>query len=151
MISIWSPISVADLVFFADTTEAYQSGRYRVFSISSRRKHLFPPKDRLGSNQSWPVIFSTVAHGEGISVCKVIRDVSVIGKRNRWSCLCQAHMISVILFVAMWEQMDSRFLTSADDGEQHFFPPGVSVRGGPSGFEDFGRGLPTRTHHLGNG
>ncbi len=69
------------------------------------------------------MIFGTVAHGEGISVCKVIRDVSVIGKRNMWACFRQAEVISVILFEAMWEQTNSRFLTSADHGEQHCIPP----------------------------
>ncbi len=86
-------------------------------------KRLFPPTDRLGSNQSWPVIFGTVAHGEGISVCKVIRDVSVIGNRNVRAFPCQADVISIILFVAMWEQTNSRFLTSADYSEQHCTPP----------------------------
>jgi hypothetical protein len=86
-------------------------------------KRLFPSTDRPGSNQSWPGVFGSVAHGEGISVCKVIRDVSVIGKRNMWACFCQAHVISVILYVAMWEQTNSRFLTSANDGEQHCIPP----------------------------
>jgi hypothetical protein len=69
------------------------------------------------------MIFGTVAHGEGISVCKVIRDVSIIGKRNMWACFCQAYVKSVILFVAMWEQTNSRFPASADEGEQHGIPP----------------------------
>jgi hypothetical protein len=86
-------------------------------------KRLFPPKDRFGRDQGWPMIFGTVAHGEGISVCKVIRDISIIGKRNMRACFCQAYVKSVILFVAMREETNCRFGASADDGEQHGIPP----------------------------
>lgn len=74
------------------------------------------------------MIFGTVAHAKGISVGKITRDVPVIGKRNMRACFRQAHMISIILLVAMREQANSRFLTSADDGEQNGIPPGGLAR-----------------------
>src|SRR5205807_9963940 len=75
-----------------------------------------PPPDQLRSNHRWPVIFAT--HAQRIPVCKVIRDVSLIGKRNIRTSSYAAYVIAAIFLVSMWEQTNG-FPTTVYYCEHH--------------------------------
>jgi len=62
-------------------------------------------------------MFVPVAHAERVSVGKVIGDVSRIRKRNVRPLPHKTNVVAVIAPAAMWEQTDSGFPATADDGE----------------------------------
>jgi hypothetical protein len=62
--------------------------------------------DCFRSYQTWGAVLGSVTHLKRISICKIRRDIAVIGDRNIWAFLSQMDVVPVVV-EAMWKQAGS--------------------------------------------
>src|SRR5215468_5505013 len=93
------------------------------FSLGQLLEGLFPPLDRIRTDQSGVVLCCAIAHAERIAIGEIFGDVAIVGERNMGALSRQADMVTAIHFVAMRKQPDSGSLAAANSGIQHGYLP----------------------------
>jgi hypothetical protein len=67
------------------------------------------------------MVLGSVTHLERIAICKIGRDIAVIGDRNIWALLSQMDVVSVIV-ESMRKQTDSSIFAARYFSKQHRAP-----------------------------
>src|SRR5260370_33240502 len=85
---VWKEIFRAPCELLLRSTDGFKLMQLGAHRCGGRffSKRLVPPADRRGPNQSGAVIFGTVAHAQGRSVCEGIGEVAGRGTVNVRAC-----------------------------------------------------------------